>query len=106
MDRLGTRAKLPVEIVPFGWETTAARIVALGLAADARRAASGEVFVTDGGNMILDCTTGAIADPAALDLSLKRLVGVVETGLFIGRAERAIVAGPRGVATLTRAVSG
>lgn len=103
VDRLGTRAKLPVEIVPFGWETTAARIAALGLQSEVRRASSGQPFLTDGGNMILDCSTGPIADPAALDLSLKRLVGVVETGLFVGRADRAIIAGQVGVAALSRA---
>lgn len=103
VDRLGSRAKLPVEIVPFGWETTAARIAALGFAAQVRRSPSGQPFLTDGGNMILDCTTAPIADPASLELSLKLLVGVVETGLFVGRAERAVVAGPDGVETLRRA---
>lgn len=102
VDRLGGRAKLPVEIVPFGWETTAGRIDALGIAAGVRRSPSGQPFLTDGGNMILDCATGLIPDPGALDAALKRLVGVIETGLFVGRAERAIVAGPNGVETLTR----
>jgi ribose 5-phosphate isomerase A len=93
VDRLGARAPVPVEVVAFGWETTAARLAALGVRPTARRDRSGAPFHTDGGNVILDCATGPIADAAALDRVLSAVVGVVETGLFIGMVERAIVAG-------------
>ena len=64
-----------------------------------RPAADGTgLFRTDGGNLIADCAFGAIPDPAALHAQLKAMVGVVETGLFIGMATRIIAGtatGPR-----------
>ena len=59
-----------------------------------------KLFCTDGGNRILDCQFGAIADPAALDLAIGQTVGVVEIGLFIGIAKLALVAGDNGVRRL------
>lgn len=102
VDRLGTNAPVPVEVVAFGWETTSARLGALGARPAPRRAGDGTLFRTDGGNVILDCGVGPIGDPAALARELGQVVGVVETGLFVRMAERALVAGPDGVQTLTR----
>lgn len=102
VDRLGNHTAVPVEVVAFGWETTALRLTALGVSPAPRRDSSGQLFRTDGGNMILDCACGAIADPAALDRALSAVIGVVETGLFSAMAERAIVAGEGGVQTLLR----
>ena len=86
VDQLGATTPVPVEVVPFGWQATAARMAASGAPGVLRRDPAGAVFRTDGGNYILDCQTGAIADPAAFDQALRDIVGVVETGLFIGRA--------------------
>jgi ribose 5-phosphate isomerase A len=97
VDRLGDHTPVPVEVVTFGWETTALRLSALGVTPTPRRSAGGELFRTDGGNVILDCACGHIGDPAGLDRALSALVGVVETGLFPRMAERAIVAGANGV---------
>lgn len=97
VERLGATAPVPVEIVAFGWETTAQRLRQLGTQPVARRDASGQLFCTDGGNRIVDCRFGLIADPAGLDQAIRRVVGVVETGLFIGMAEMALVAGEDGV---------
>jgi ribose 5-phosphate isomerase A len=47
---------------------------------------------TDSGNVIYDLAAGPIADPAALDRALHAIPGVVETGLFIQRADVVIVA--------------
>ena len=99
VDRLGTKAPIPVEVTPFGWRATAGRIAALG-ARPVLRQVDGAPFHTDGGNLILDCHLPAIADPAALDASLQAIVGVVETGLFIGRTTAVYVADPAGVRTL------
>ncbi len=90
--------RLPVEIVTFGWQTTVARMQGAGADVVIRHAAEGMPFRTDGGNLIADCAFAAIADPAALHARLKAIVGVVETGLFIGMATRVIAgtqAGPR-----------
>jgi ribose 5-phosphate isomerase A len=88
VDRLGTTAPLPIEVVPFGWETTAARLRRLETEPVLRKGSDGQPFHTDGGNLILDCRFGSITDPAGLDLAIRRTIGVVETGLFIGMAEQ------------------
>lgn len=89
---LGTKSRLPVEVVSFGWEVTAERISGLGGVPILRRDPGGEPFRTDGGNLILDCGFGRIGDPAGLERDLSMITGVVETGLFIGLAECALVA--------------
>ena len=95
--QLGTRLPLPVEIMPLGWRQTLIRIESLGLQPRLRKAANGfDPYVTDGGHWILDCDPSPIADPPALATALKGLVGVVEHGLFIGIADRAMVVDPDG----------
>ena len=96
VDRLGGRTALPVEIVPFGWQTTLDRLTALGCAPQLRRT-GGQPFTTDGGNHIVDCAFPEIPDPAALEARLSAVVGVIETGLFIGLASTIVVGRPAGV---------
>ncbi len=103
VDRLGTRAPVPVEVVAFGLEATRAALEVLGASARLRRSPSGEPFVTDGGNRILDCSFGPIADPARLEERIGRVVGVVESGLFISRADPVFVADAAGVHRLDSA---
>jgi ribose 5-phosphate isomerase A len=98
----GLSGTVPVEVVPFGWETTAARLAALGCRPVLRTAANGAGFRTDGNNLILDCDFGPIADPVQLERELSHTVGVVETGLFIGMATTALVAAPEGVLRFDR----
>ena len=102
VDRLGINSPVPVEVTPFAWQATAGRLAALGTRPELRRDTDGKPFHTDGGNYILDCHVSPIDDPAALDAAMQSIVGVVETGLFIGRAEMVFVAGASGVRTLTR----
>jgi ribose 5-phosphate isomerase A len=99
------RFPLPIEVVAFGHATTSARIdrtlAALGLAARVRlRLRDGEPVRTDGGNLIYDAPCEAIDDPAALAGALKGLTGVVEHGLFLDLAERALIGAEDGVITL------
>jgi ribose 5-phosphate isomerase A len=100
------RFPLPVEIVPFGIETTRRRIAAclerLGLPAEmrVRLGRDGRPFRTDGGNGILDLPLGAIPDPHELATSLKAILGVVEHGLFVDLASGALIGGPDGVIEL------
>ncbi|HET8995941.1 MAG TPA: ribose-5-phosphate isomerase RpiA [Acetobacteraceae bacterium] len=102
VDRLGRKMSVPIEVVTFGWQTTADRLSALGGAPTLRRGADGAPFRTDGGNVILDCAFGPIADPADLERRLGQVVGLVETGLFIGMADLALVATAGGVQRLER----
>ena len=99
---LSVTVPVPVEVVAFGWETTAARLTELGGNPVLRKAADGVAFRTDGGNLILDYHVGAIADPARLEQDLSRTIGVVETGLFIGMATTALVASKGGIIRLDR----
>jgi ribose 5-phosphate isomerase A len=101
--RLGTKAPLPVEVVPFGWKCHLAFIVSLGGTPTLRLEPDGKPFVTDEGNYILHCRfEGGIADPAELEAKLLGRAGVVGTGLFLGVAHRVIVGTPDGVEVLTR----
>lgn len=96
IDRLGDRTPLPVEIVRFGWETVMERLAGLEARPELRRR-NGEAFVTDNGNYIADCRFSFIADPAQLEARLAAIVGVVESGLFVGLASKIIVGSARGV---------
>ena len=102
VDRLGTRSPVPVEVVAFSLEVNHAALEALGAAVQLRLSATGDPFVTDGGNRILDCVFGPIADPAGLEERINRVVGVVECGLFIARADHVFVADADGVRRLER----
>jgi ribose 5-phosphate isomerase A len=97
VDRLGTTAPVPVEVVDFGLEATQATLEVLGASVRPRRSPAGEPFVTDSGNRILDCRFGPIAHPARLEERIGRVVGVVESGLFISRADPVFVADQSGI---------
>jgi ribose 5-phosphate isomerase A len=96
--RLGETFRLPVEVVRFGWRDTHRRLATLLPDAEQRLRDDGETYVTDEGHLILDCTVPpeAAADPAALAAAIKQVPGVVEHGLFIGMAERALLGRPDG----------
>jgi ribose 5-phosphate isomerase A len=97
VDRLGMQAPVPVEVVTFGLEPTQASLEALGASARLRLSPAGVAFVTDSGNHIVDCSFGPITDAARLEERIGRIVGVVESGLFIGRAGPVFVADAAGV---------
>lgn len=103
VDRLGTRAPVPVEVVAFGLEATQAALEVLGASVRLRQSPAGDPFVTDSGNRILDCSFGPIAAPARLEERIGRVVGVVESGLFISRADPVFVADAAGVHRLDSA---
>jgi ribose 5-phosphate isomerase A len=104
-DQIGSYP-LPVEVVRFGLGTTRNMVAAAAAQAgcqgaiELRLGKDGQPFVTDGGNLLLDCAFGRIDHPEKLDQALKHVPGVVENGLFLGIAALAIVAGPDGVVVL------
>ena len=89
--RLGDRGSLPVEVVPFGLPLVSAKIKAMGMKPRVRENA-GKEFITDNGNLILDCAVKPIANAARLDRELLAIPGVVGTGLFIGMADIVLIA--------------
>jgi ribose 5-phosphate isomerase A len=105
------RFPLPVEAVRFGLPATSRLVEAMAAQAGCegeirlRRARSGETFITDEGNVILDCAFGRIPGPEVLAFALKRVPGVVEHGLFLGVADVAILATDAGVRVLRKEVT-
>ena len=95
VERLGERCRLPVEVVRFAWRDTRRRLARLLPDAELRMD-DGAPYLTDEGHYLLDCRVPEDADPAELDQSLKRVPGVVEHGLFLGMAERALLGRPDG----------
>jgi ribose 5-phosphate isomerase A len=89
--KLGDHGTIPVEVVPFGVTLVAAKIKAMGIKPRVREN-EGKEFITDNGNLILDCAVKKIANPARLDRELLAIPGVVGTGLFIAMADVVLVA--------------
>ncbi len=98
--RLGEKWAVPVEVLHFGFAETRRQLEAFGPVT--LRQKDGKTFVTDAGNTILDVKTGPMDDPAKVELAMDAIPGVVEVGLFIGRASVVLVAGPGGVRKLER----
>jgi ribose 5-phosphate isomerase A len=93
--RLGEVWPVPVEVLPFAYLATRTHLERHGV--PALRLREGVPVRTDAGNFIYDVTCGPIAAPGALDAALRAIPGVVETGLFVGRADVVLVAGANGV---------
>jgi len=83
---------LPVEVIQFGYKQVEKKIMAAGLCRKiSLRKNANEVFVTDHGHYILDCYYEKITDPETLNRALHLIPGVVETGLFVNMANKAII---------------
>jgi len=94
---LGERVPIPVEVVPYCRPVLERELATGGMVPRLRTGPGGEPYRTENGNEILDVSVAQpIARPAELDRDLRARVGVVETGLFVGVAERAVVGGPSG----------
>ncbi|AWT35291.1 ribose-5-phosphate isomerase A [Deinococcus arenae] len=100
VEHIGEKSALPIEIARFGFLSTIERLRAV-LPAGRLRQPGAQPYVTDNGNYIFDAQIPAGTDIAALERQLKGTLGVVDTGLFLGMAERAFVAAPDGVTELT-----
>ena len=96
---LGGSFPLPIEVVPFGWGSTARQIEALTKSRVVLRERNGTPFKTEAGNMIVDVHIDRIDQPRDLEIALNQIPGVVETGLFVNRTDVLIVGTPQGVLT-------
>ena len=88
---LGSRGKLPVEVLPFGEVLCRARLRELGCEPERRQDEDGEPWVTDNGNWVLDCKIAPIENPSDLERAIISIPGVLGTGLFVGMADVVIV---------------
>jgi ribose 5-phosphate isomerase A len=97
---------LPIEVVRFGWRSTQRHVAAVLAASDVdrrtirRREVLDDPLLTDSGHYILDLDLGRIGEPEVLAEGLRRLPGVVETGLFLGIASAMVVGHEDGTARL------
>lgn len=88
---------LPVEVVRFGWQTTARHVTQVLSSNEVGghevrlRERDGKPFISDEGHHILDLSLGRIGDPGVLEFDLRQIPGVVETGLFLGMADMALL---------------
>ena len=80
---------LPVEVIPFGWQTTKALVEETLVSMDVLdrnvtlRMNGDKPLITDEANYILDLHLKRIGNPRQLALVLNQIPGVVENGLFI-----------------------
>jgi ribose 5-phosphate isomerase A len=98
---LGERGRIPLEVIPFARALVLRRVTALGLTPAVRVGGDGVTpLTTDNGNVTVDCAPATpLATPAAardLEAALHAIPGVVDTGLFLGTAERVLVGHPDG----------
>lgn len=90
VDTLG-KFPLPVEVVPYGIERIKKHIDNIGCRQVTLRYRNDKIYITDHGHYVLDCHFEMISNPAQLNLQLREIPGVVETGLFLQMADVAII---------------
>jgi ribose 5-phosphate isomerase A len=110
VEKLGSRSPIPIEVVPFAAPTVARRLKKLGGKPEVRKKpggmGGGSPYQTDNQNWILDTHFDPIDRPTDLEASLRRIPGVVETGLFLGMATTVIVGEGGGVREIRRTAAG
>jgi ribose 5-phosphate isomerase A len=102
VNQLGAHGKVPVEIVPFGWQSTARRLEQRGWKPVLRQDSAGAPYLTDGGHHIVDCAFAANTSLQSKAAELHNTVGVVEHGIFLGMASQVHVGAASGVRILKR----
>jgi len=98
---LGSRGRLPVEVIPFACPLAMRELAGLGCR-PALRTVDGKPFVSDNGNWIIDCGVRPIEAPADFARDLRALAGVADTGLFLGMADLVLVAEAGGIREMRR----
>jgi len=94
---------VPVEVLPFAISLVKQRIAELG-GKPVLREGKGKLgpTITDNGNAIFDSHFGEISNPSELDVKIKMIPGVVETGFFIGLTDIAYIGSPKTVEKIER----
>jgi len=102
-EKLGTNHPIPLEVLPFALPTVMTKVQELN-GKPILRESEGKVgpVVTDNGNFIVDVEFGPVDAVDELDVKLKLVPGVLETGLFVGMADFVYVGGRSGVQKLVR----
>jgi ribose 5-phosphate isomerase A len=103
--KLGTRAPVPVEVIPFARKPIETYLKTLGGRPVLRmdRKTGQNPVITDEKNIIFDCWfDGGLDNPMEMGQAIRSQPGVVEHGLFFNLATRAVVAAPDGIQILER----
>lgn len=87
---LGSRGKLPIEVLPFGVALCLRLLCEFDWQPQLRKE-NGNPFTTDNGNYIVDCNIPRLPSPAAWEQKLLAIPGVVGTGLFIDMAHTVLI---------------
>jgi ribose 5-phosphate isomerase A len=98
---LGSHGRLPVEVVPFALPLTLRRLSRPGCVPSVRTV-GGKPFVSDNGNLVVDCAIAPIENAAAFAAWLREVPGVIDTGLFLGTADTVLVGDVNGIRELKR----
>ena len=96
VEKLG-RFPLPVEVIQMAAPLVSDSLRELGFTPAIRVNQDGTRYITDEGNLILDCSGLLIDNPEATAAKIDSIIGVVEHGLFLGMADLALIAGAEGV---------
>jgi ribose 5-phosphate isomerase A len=102
VDKLGAHGNLPVEVIPFASAFVAREIKQLGLEPKVRQAKNGSEYISDNGNLVLDCKIPILRNPAKLERDLHAIPGVLGTGIFAGIADVVLVASQKGKVKVMR----
>ncbi len=93
---------LPIEVIPFGWQTTKALVEETLVGLDvlnrdvSLRMNGDRPLLTDEGNYIIDLHLRRIGNPRQMALILNQIPGVVENGLFIDICDVVVIGHPDG----------
>ncbi len=102
VEKLGIKSSLPVEVVSFAWASVFEHLNDICSFPSLRREQNDDIFLSDNGNYIIDCTFGGIDNPEEVEREIKSITGVIDSGLFIGIANRVIVGSEGGARVLCR----
>lgn len=93
---------LPVEVLPFAEPLVMVKMKEIGGKPSLREIRNSVPYITDNGNFIIDVDFGLIRDPEKLNLELKTIPGIVETGLFINMVHSVYIGTKTSVKKISR----
>ncbi len=92
VDVLGSTFALPVEVLPMAITPVMNALKKLGGEPELRMGIKKDgPVISDQGNMIVDVTFKAIANPAQLEVTINNIPGVLDNGLFVGVADTILI---------------
>lgn len=81
VSHIGERFAIPIEVMPFAWQTVKRRLEAIGATGDLRKTPSDAIFISAHGSVVLDMTFNNL-NHAELNQRLNNMAGIVEHGIF------------------------